>query len=240
VTTRQSGTAGTINQSMGMQNASRKRPEWTNQGARRGAQEAGTDVSWRNRASVQAGSSRQKLGGKGTTTRATMMADSDVLARARRRALETGQGPRAGHDYYIVLFPSGRGALPRRATATQLGSALGSSRACVVCSAWGGQLARARERGSRVDEGRRVHGDKASTRQRHVLAAPAKGIISGRRRPAMGRGAKPVVCVWWAACSMIHEPMEPDGGGGGQWWGIVGGGGGRWEGSKQASKHGAF
>jgi hypothetical protein len=49
----------------------------------------------------------------------------------------------------------------------------------------------------------------------------------------MGRGAKPVVCVWWAACSMIHEPMEPGEGacvGGGSSGGGSGGRGrGRWE-----------
>lgn len=54
-----------------------------------------------------------------------------------------------------------------------------------------------------------MHGD-TSTRQRHVLAAPAKGIISG---------SSPATCEWaqarrrlegsWrAACSATHEPVD--------------------------------
>jgi hypothetical protein len=72
-----------------------------------------------------------------------------------------------------------------------------------VC-AWGGgppggQLA------LETDVGRRKND--AWQRQRHVLAALAKGIISGRRPATLRRWgeARRLVC---AACSMIHEPID--------------------------------
>jgi hypothetical protein len=44
--------------------------------------------------------------------------------------------------------------------------------------------------------------------ERHVLAAPAKGIISGRRPATLLRwGQAGAWCCAAAACSMIHEPI---------------------------------
>jgi hypothetical protein len=79
-----------------------------------------------------------------------------------------------------------------------------------VC-AWGGppggQLGRQTDVGRRE---RRATSD-ASPRQRHVLAAPAKGIISGRRPTTQRQwGEADAWCcaAAAAACSMIHEPIE--------------------------------
>jgi hypothetical protein len=58
-----------------------------------------------------------------------------------------------------------------------------------------------------LDETRRVHGDERRPRQRHVLAAPAKGIISGRRPATLHRWGQAAWCCA-AACSMIHEPID--------------------------------
>jgi hypothetical protein len=73
-----------------------------------------------------------------------------------------------------------------------------------VSCAWGGgppggQLALGTDVGRRKND--------AWQRQRHVLAAPAEGIISGRRPATLRRWgeARRLVC---AACSMIHEPID--------------------------------
>lgn len=111
---------------------------------------------------------------KGSTTRATMMAEC---------------GPQLGPRTRVVTL------------AVRLSSVLGVS---VVCAWGGGRPGGLLALGVRKARWTREHGD-ASTRQRHVLAAPAKGIISGSR-PATCSGAKPV--AWCAACSMIHEPID--------------------------------